>query len=160
MNFLLLIPALYRAWQVNGIIRNPAKWKSGGELINAVAALVTALISVAVFANPHLASYFTIDVITAIIAFVVQGLILINIVIARITTRKEMGIDVLLSKTPEPEPPGRRIEDVEVIPPPEPGRWAEDIPIEKRTDCQENLGSPGRLEQRNRKSDSQGKDVV
>jgi len=111
MGLFNLIPALYRAWQAGEIIRNPAKWKSGGELVNAVTGVITAIVAFAVYFNPSLLIYLSEDFVQAVIPVVVSLLVAMNILITRITTKKEVGPSVLTTeKVIEPTAPDRRDE--------------------------------------------------
>jgi len=139
-----LVPALYRAWQDGEIIRNPAKWKSGGELVNAVTGVVTAIVSVVIYFNPDLVAYLSEDFVKAIIPTVVSFLVAMNILITRITTKKEVGLDVLIAeKVIDSTAPDRRDEGRQLI---------SSTELEGRHSNSEDLGAASELERRDRKS--------
>jgi len=142
MGLFNLIPALYRAWQAGEIIRNPAKWKSGGELVNAVTGVITAIVSIIIYLNPSLLVYLSDDFVQAVIPVVVSLLVAMNILITRVTTKKEVGLSVLTAeKVTDPAAPDRRDEGRQLIPSSKPEGWHS---------SPKDLGAASELEQRDR----------
>jgi len=93
---LQVIKALYQAFQAGKIIANPEMWKSGGELTAAVTAFVASLFAVAVYFFPNFADLFTTETASLFGAIIISALGLVSIVIGRVTTKKEIGIGVLI----------------------------------------------------------------
>jgi hypothetical protein len=92
------IPALFKAYQAGQIIANPEKWKSGGELANASAGFVSAAIIVLSYWYPTVLYWMTPDAQAIIAGLIVGVLSLVNIIITRITTTKEIGLKALKDK--------------------------------------------------------------
>jgi len=146
-----LIQAIYRAWQAGQIIRNPEKWKSLQDLGNQITVVVASVVSIVVFFFPAATDWLSQEVQTYVVGILVSGFGIANIVLTRITTRKEVSLSALVARTTEPEVPGRRVEDPK----------ADSFPfVERRSGDSKDLGSAGRVGSGDRKVTPQGQDVI
>ena len=87
------VVAIFKAYQAGQIIKNPAKWKAGTELTNYLAAVLSGIIALAKWQYPDLVV--TEEMKDLILQIIGGVLVLINVISARITTTKEIGLDAL-----------------------------------------------------------------
>ncbi len=111
-----IIRALYRAWGAGEIIRNPEKWKSGGDATTYVMIILTSIFTLINYAYPASTEFLSEELKVLIGTLIVTGLGIVHVIITRVTTKKEVGLRVLTAKTKEDDrAPKRRNSDQENV---------------------------------------------
>lgn len=135
--------ALKRAWSAGQQIRNPAVWKSGAEVSAYATVIVESIFTIVLFFFPELADLLSPKMTALGGTLITTALAIVSIVVGRTTTKKEVGLDVLL-QGPAPPGPGQRKDDY----------GPQIIPSLKNIPTPRNLGQVGRG------NSAQGKDVL